>query len=140
MNFRLKKLSLLSLLFLGVIAATVITEPSDARVYISGGVSVRFDSGGYPIWGYCNSGRPIYAYDPYGVPIYITSGIYPGCFVPTWRPAAHYRGHFCAPRGVYYGHYHGHSHYHVGCRPHYGRHRPHHGGGYHSGGHGHRRR
>lgn len=80
-------------------------EPAEAYVNVSSHVNVRFDAGGFPIWGYAQCGRPIYAYAPDGRPIYLVNGIYSGCFVPTWEPAPYYRGRYYWSNGVCRGHY-----------------------------------
>lgn len=55
-------------------------------------IFIRYDSAGFPIWGYSPCGRPIYAYSPGGKPIFLISGIYSGCLVPAWAPRPHYHG------------------------------------------------
>ena len=71
----------------GVHAGEVLRTPAGDRIFI------RYDSAGFPIWGYSPCGRPIYAYSPGGKPIFLISGIHSGCLVPAWNPRPHYRGH-----------------------------------------------
>ena len=71
----------------GVHAGEVLRTPAGDRIFI------RYDSAGFPIWGYNPCGRPIYAYSPGGKPIFLISGIHSGCLVPAWNPRPHYRGH-----------------------------------------------
>ncbi|MFR6354177.1 hypothetical protein [Akkermansia sp.] len=69
----------------GVHAGEVLRTPAGDRIFI------RYDSAGFPIWGYSPCGRPIYAYSPGGKPIFLISGIHSGCLVPAWNPRPHYR-------------------------------------------------
>lgn len=75
--------------------------------YSSGGI---YDSYGFPIFGYMG-GRPVYGYNAYGSPIFSFTYIRNKCYVPSWGPASHYRGHYKYP-----------SHVHrVGNLPHHGK-------------------
>jgi hypothetical protein len=71
------------------------------HISVGGGyTSFQYDSAGFPIWGFTASGRPIYGYTPAGVPILFPSGIYAGCYVPSWGPADFYTGSYWWPAGV----------------------------------------
>lgn len=60
-----------------------------------------YDSAGFPIYGYY-AGRPVYGYSPAGSPIFSINLLYSNCYVPSWRPAYYYRGHYHWPHGVRY--------------------------------------
>ena len=97
-------ITVLSSLLLGV---SVLAPEAHASFTIAigahtggGAITVRYDSCGFPIWGYTTAGFPIYAYSASGLPILTTAGIVRGCYVPPWAPAAYYRGSYIWPTGV----------------------------------------
>ncbi|MEG0587457.1 MAG: hypothetical protein RR506_06050, partial [Akkermansia sp.] len=58
-----------------------------------------YDTTGYPVFGY-QGGRPVYAYDTYGRPVYSINLIYRNYYIPSWRPAHYYHGHYHRPHYV----------------------------------------
>ncbi len=61
-----------------------------------GWTNARYDANGFPIFGYSN-GRPVYGYTEAGAAIFTVAALTALCFVPRWKPAPWYHGHWHHP-------------------------------------------
>ncbi|MBQ4613919.1 MAG: hypothetical protein IJB31_03215 [Akkermansia sp.] len=87
--------------------------------------NASYDANGFPIFGY-SYGRPVYGYTEAGVAIFTVAALTALCFVPSWRPAPWYHGHWHYPHHCHRvaappRHPHGHA---PGVRPHGGMNAP----------------
>ncbi len=87
--------------------------------------NASYDANGFPIFGY-SYGRPVYGYTEAGVAIFTIAALTALCFVPRWKPAPWYHGHWHYPPHCHRvaappRHPHGHAPH---VRPHGGIHAP----------------
>ncbi len=70
---------------------------SPGNFYVQAGwTSARYDSAGFPIYGYYNN-RPVYGYTSAGLPVFNFIELNRTCIVPNWKPAPHYHGNWQYP-------------------------------------------
>ncbi len=62
--------------------------------------SASYDANGFPIFGY-SYGRPVYGYTEAGVAIFTVAALTALCFVPHWKPAPWYHGHWHYPAHIH---------------------------------------
>ncbi len=62
--------------------------------------SASYDANGFPIFGY-SYGRPVYGYTEAGVAVFTIAALTALCFVPHWKPAPWYHGHWHYPAHIH---------------------------------------